>query len=164
MRTITQHATLGTIVYEENAWTGKKKIIINNVPLEKQSKKSFLFKNGEESKVVQMAGNFVSGTKIYIDNECIELTPAVKWYEVLCSVFIFLLNVIWGNNLVLCSIIPIVGGAIGGAVSGAMAFVNIVAMKSATNVGVKLAIWVAMIALMMLICFLLVFALVPLFV
>ena len=164
MTSIIQHPTLGTIVYEEGFWTGKKKLSINGKPLTKENKKTFLYSDGEESKVVYLKGNFVSGTKLYIDNEIIEIVPAAKWYEIACSVFIFVLNMIWGNSVALCSIIPIVGGAIGGGISGALALLNVVAMKSVKNVALKLAIWLVMTLAMLVICCLLAFLLVPLFV
>lgn len=155
MRSIVQHETLGTIVYEESVWTGKKTIFINNTPLVKQNKKLFLYSNGTTSKTVQVIGNFLSGTKLIIDNETIEITPTAKWYEIACSVFIFVLNVTWGNNVVLCSIFPIVGGAIGGGISGLIAVGNILAMKSVKKVWLKLAIWIGMTIAMLVVCFLL---------
>lgn len=155
MRSIVQHETLGTIVYEESGWTGKKTILINNTPLVKQNKKLFLYSNGATSKSVHVTGNFLSGTKLIIDNETIEITPTAKWYEIACSVFIFVLNMIWGNNFTLCSIFPIVGGAIGGGISGLIAVGNMLAMKSVKKVWLKLAIWIGMTIAMLVVCFLL---------
>ena len=154
MRTIVQHETLGMIVYEENLWTGKKNIFINNIPLVKQNKKLFLYSNGTTSKTVHVTGNFMSGTKLLIDGETIEITPSAKWYEMMCSVFIIVLNLVWGNNVALCAIFPIVGGAIGGGISGIIAAFNILAMKSVKKVGLKLLVWVGMLAAMLVICFL----------
>ena len=154
MRSIMQHETLGPIVYEENFWTGKKNIFINNTPLVKQNKKLFLYSNGTTSKTVHVTGNFVTGTKFVIDGETIEMTPGAKWYEIACSVFIFVLNMIWGNSVALCAIFPVVGGAIGGGISGIIAMGNLLAMKSVKSVAVKLAIWIAMLAAMLFICFL----------
>lgn len=34
------------------------------------------------------------------------------------AVLPFVLNIIWGNSAQLCSIVPVVGGAIGGALNG----------------------------------------------
>lgn len=152
MRAIVQHETLGPIVYEENAWTGKKSIFINNTPLIKQNKKLFLYSTGTTSKTVQVTGNFLTGTKLVIDGETIEVTPRAKWYEIACSIFIFALNVVWGNSIALCTILPVVGGAIGGLVSGAIAIGNILAMKSVKQVWLKLAIWVGMVVAMLAAC------------
>ena len=154
MRSIMQHETLGPIVYEENFWTGKKNILINNTPLIKQKKKLYLYSDGTTSKTVHVMGNFVTGTKLVIDGETIEITPRAKWYEIACSIFIFALNMIWGNSVALCSIFPIVGGAIGGGISGIIAMGNLLAMKSVKSVALKLVIWLAMLAAMLFICFL----------
>lgn len=154
MRSIVQHETLGMIIYEEGAWTGKKNIWINDVRLVKEDKKTFVYSNGEESKTVYLKGNFVTGVSLFIGNETIEVVPSAKWYEIICSVFIFLLNLVWGNSLSLCAIIPIAGGAIGGGISGLIAMMNILLMKSAKQIGLKLAIWIAMIVAMFFLCFL----------
>ena len=153
MRSIVQHETLGPIVYEESFWLGKKKILINNTPLIKQNKKLFLYPMGETSKTVQVTGNFATGTKLVIDGETIEMTPSAKWYEIACSVFIFVLNIIWGNSVALCTILPIAGGAIGGAISGVLALANVVAMKSVKSVPLKLVIWLGMVVAMLFLCF-----------
>lgn len=153
MRSIVQHETIGSIVYEENFWTGKKNIFINDTPLVKQSKKLFLYSNGIENKTVHVTGNFVAGTKLVIGGETIEMVPSAKWYEIMCSIFIFVLNMVWGNSVALCTIFPVAGGAIGGAISGLVAVANLLVMKSVKSVALKLAIWLAMIVVMLFLCF-----------
>lgn len=153
MRSIVQHETIGSIVYEENFWTGKKNIFINDTPLVKQSKKLFLYSNGIENKTVHVTGNFVAGTKLVIGGETIEMVPSAKWYEIMCSIFIFVLNMVWGNSVALCTIFPVAGGAIGGAISGLIAVANLLVMKSVKSVALKLAIWLAMIVVMLFLCF-----------
>ena len=65
------------------------------------------------------------------------------------------LIIVWGNNVALCSIVPIVGGAIGGAISGVMGVLNLYAMRSVKNVGIKLAIFAGMLVATFGICYVL---------
>ena len=155
MKASVQHIQYGEIVYEESFWTGKKNLIVNGVPLEKQDKKTYILNSDGENKLCNLNGNFVTGTKLTIGLEDIELTPAAKWYEIACSVFIFMLILVWGNSVALCSIIPIVGGAIGGGISGLMAFSNLIMMKNQKRIEIKLAIWLGMLLATFLICFVL---------
>lgn len=161
MKTVTQHERLGTIVYEESFWTGKKKITWNGFELEKQDKKTFAWYNGVEWRTAKLKGNFLAGVKIYIEEECIQLVPPVKWYEIVCSMLIIIFNLVWGNSVALCSIFPIVGGALGGGISGALAVFCILFMKYCKKVGVKLAVWFGMFLAMFIVCFLLAISLFP---
>ena len=155
MITTIQHEVYGPITYKENAWTGKKEITINGISLAKQKKNVYRYDNGENALSVTVQGNFLIGVKLVIANETIALTKAAAWYEIACSVAIFVLVLAWGNNAYLCSIFPIIGGAIGGFVSGLMAMLNLWAMKSIKKVGVKLAVALLMLIATVMICFVL---------
>ena len=153
MKSVIQHSVYGEIVYEESFWTGKKKLSLNGANLPAVSKKEFLMPDGETKTTVLVKGNFLFGTKLAIKNEVITVTPPIKWYELLLSVMIFALVLVWGNSVTLCSIIPIVGGAIGGGISGMMTVLNLLVMKSTKNIWLKLAVWLAFIVLTFFICF-----------
>ena len=155
MITTIQHEVYGPITYKENAWTGKKEITINGISLAKQKKNVYRYDNGENALSVTVQGNFLIGVKLVIANETIALTKAAAWYEIACSVAIFVLVLAWGNNAYLCSIFPIIGGAIGGFVSGLMAMLNLWAMKSIKKVGFKLAVALLMLIATVMICFVL---------
>ena len=155
MITTIQHEVYGPITYKENAWTGKKEITINGISLAKQKKNVYRYDNGENALSVTVQGNFLIGVKLVIANETIALTKAAAWYEIACSVAIFVLVLAWGNNAYLCSIFPIIGGAIGGFVSGLMAMLNLWAMKSIKKVGLKLAVALLMLIATVMICFVL---------
>lgn len=154
MKVTYQHAQYGQIDYEESAWTGKKELTVNGVKLAKKHKNIFVLNTPEEPITCTVKGSFISGSQLVIGQEVIQLTPAAKWYEIACSVLIFMLILIWGNSEVLCSIIPIIGGAIGGAISGAMGCLNLMLMKKSNNIGIKLCIWLGMLVGTFLICFL----------
>lgn len=150
-----QHALYGKITYDENFWTGKKAISINGVNLVKEQKNIYSYENGGNKIKVVVRGNFVMGVKLVIAEESIEMTKAATWYEIACSVAMFAFVLAWGNSVYLCSIVPIIGGAMGGFVGCLMSMVNLVAMKSIKNVAAKLAIWLAMFIATFGICFVL---------
>ena len=63
MENTVHNEKLGEIVYDENFWTGRKKITINGEELEKVSRKEFKTKSGEQ---VLIKGNFITGAKLDI--------------------------------------------------------------------------------------------------
>ena len=152
---IVQHEKFGQIMYEESFWTGKKTLKIGGTQLTKQNKTTYIWDCNGEKKTVFLKGNYVTGVKLTVDGSDIQLTASAKWYEIVCSVMIFVLILVWGNSVDLCRIVPVMGGAIGGGVSGAMAFLNLTMMKTQKKVGLKLAIWLAMMVLTFGICFVL---------
>lgn len=152
MKATVQHSEYGLIDYEESAWTGKKELAINGVKLQKHSKNTFILDRDGEKQLCQIKGNFITGTTLNVGQDVIALLPAAKVYEIVCSVAILMLILVWGNSVPLCSIIPVVGGVIGGAISGAMACLNLLLMKKTKNVGIKLSIWLVMLAATFFIC------------
>ena len=155
MTTIIQHHLYGRITYDENFWTGKKNISINGVTLTKEGKNTYLYNDGQQQFAVSVKGSFLTGVKLIILDESIEITKPATWYEIACSVAVCVLIIVWGNNVALCSIVPIVGGAIGGAISGVMGVLNLYAMRSVKNVGIKLAIFAGMLVATFGICYVL---------
>ncbi|MBQ7879022.1 MAG: hypothetical protein IJ317_00070 [Clostridia bacterium] len=152
MKAVTEHR-LGTFIYEESIWTGKKKITWNGVELEKRNRKTFAWYNGVEWRTVTLKGDMFTGIKLYVEEECIQLVPSIKWYEAVCSILILVFNVVWGNTPVLCSIVPIVGGALGGGISGVFVILNAFLMKRIEKVGVKFAVWIGLFLGAFLTCF-----------
>lgn len=152
----------GTVVYEESVWTGKKSLYVNNEALSRDGKSAFVYTSGTEVVRAEIKGNMITGSKLFIGEEEHELTPKPKWYEIACSVFIFLLIMVWGNSVALCSIVPVVGGAIGGAISALMAFANLMMMKSTDKLWKKLVYFAAMTVATFLICFIIAMAILSL--
>lgn len=151
MKQAIEHATLGKIEYEESFWTGKKKLYINGTPLQKQSKGVYLAPDGGS---VYLEGNYLTGAFVNINSERIRLTAAVKWYEIVLSILPFILIMVWGNSAALCSIVPVIGGAIGGGISGVMCVTNLFIIKGVKPVWLKLVISIAMLVATFLLCFL----------
>ena len=153
MRSVFNHPVYGEIVYDENFWTGKKTLFVNGAPMTMMDKKTFYFTWENEKTTVNLKGNYITGLKMIINGKEFQVVPSPKWYEIVCSVFLFVLVLAWGTSPQLCSIFPIVGGAIGGAICGVMAMVNLLVMKAVKKLWLKLLIWLAFIVVTFLLCF-----------
>lgn len=115
MKTSIIHPTYGTISYEENIWTGKKIITIGDQVLKKgRNKRTFLWETGLVSQEVLLKGSFISGVTLTIDQQTVTLAEKPTALEYLLSALPLFLMVVWGNSVTLCSIVPVIGGAIGG--------------------------------------------------
>ncbi len=143
----------GKLTYEENFWTGKKKVILNGQNLEKIDKTTFQYVDAEgKIKNVFLTGNFISGVKVNIEGQYLQLTPSATWYEYVLAIAGFIIVLVWGNSPELCSIIPIVGGAIGGGISGFLGFSSLIIMKSTNNPLFKVLIGLGMVLTTMIVC------------
>lgn len=152
MKIVINDEKYGQIAYEESAWTGKKSICFNGVQLTKISKKEFALPAENGIVNVSVQGNYIKGAKLLIDGREIAVTPPVRWYEIAMSVAIFLLILVWGNSFTLCSILPVVGGAIGGAISGVFTALNLFIIKPIKNIGLKALISLGMCAASFAVC------------
>lgn len=114
-----RHPVYGVIRYDENIWTGKRTLAINGTILRKAKKNIYTLGEGESAIPVTLKGNTLLGVTVVIQGQEITILPKPTALEWILSVLPFALVMIWGNNPVLCSIIPVVGGAIGGLVGGA---------------------------------------------
>lgn len=146
MKKFVQHPTVGEILYEENIWTGKVTLSVGEKKLEKIDKTTYAFSREGEAVYVYLQGNTFSGVKLKAEEQAVEVTKGATWYEIVCSILMFVLLTTWGNNRVLCSILPIVGGVIGGAINGMMAFLNLFVMRKVQSPVVKICIWLGILA------------------
>ncbi len=154
MKKVINSSKYGDIVYSENFWTGKKAISINGVDLAKKSKNLYEYAKEDVTLQVEVKGNFTMGVKLMINDEEIIVTPAPKWYEIALSLIGFVLIMVWGNVPQLCSIVPVVGGAIGGLISGLLCMVNFVVITKFNKIWLKVLISVGFVALNFLTCYL----------
>lgn len=155
MITHINHETYGTIVYEESVWTGKKTIMINGSVLPKAGKNQFLFVTPMGNIPVTTKGSMSFGAKLIIGSETIVVSPAPKWYECVLAIMPFLLVILWSNSLALCSIVPVVGGALGGAISGMFGVLSLTSMKNKSNIVIKVLIGMGMLVACFFVCALL---------
>lgn len=130
----------GKIVYEESFWSGKKRVTINGIKLKKVSKTTYTGIVNEQVVKVTIMGNFLRGCYLYVDDEYYLISEAAAWYEYVLGMLPLLLVIIWGNSVTLCSIIPVVGGAIGGAIAGLASAISLFVMKKMPNFLLKIAV------------------------
>ena len=158
--------TYGNITYTESFWTGSKSLYINGSRLKKVSKNTFSYCEGEEGgeKLFVVKGNYLTGIKLCVEGRLIPVLPCVKWYEIVLSVVSFALVMVWGNSVALCSILPVVGGAVGGGISGAFTVGNMLIIKRINNIWLKIVVSLGMCALCFIICMIIGFAIVGAFV
>ena len=149
------HDRLGEIDYEESFWTGKKRLSIGGKELTKLSSKQFRDDAGKEYRI---KGYYIMGVTLLDGTEEIRLSPAPKWYEIVLSLLPLILTITWGNSTVLCSFVPIVGGAIGGLIGGVLGCLNFVLVKRAKALWLKIVISVGMLAACFLVCYLIALA------
>lgn len=155
MRATMQHENYGTIVYEESFWTGRKSLYLKGVSFQKVEKKRFEGRIGEEIVSAELVGSVMTGVKLTIQGETIQISPKPAWYVLFFSILIFAFNISWGNSSALCAIFPIVGGAIGGLVSGLFAVFNVLWANKVKNAALKILIGLGCFAGMIVVCFLL---------
>ena len=154
MKEIVQHSIYGEIVYNESFWTGKKALTINGVDAKPISKKEYMV---NEKRAI-LKGSFLTGSMLLIEGETIQLSPKAKWYEIILAIIPFLFLLTWGNSASLCSVFPVVGGAIGGALGGVGAVISLFLMKTQKNPIVKTVVGIIVAVATILIAFVLALA------
>ena len=55
---------LGTILYEENFWTGKRRISLNGKELVRVNKKTFVIENGGDKAEITVDGNMFKDCEV----------------------------------------------------------------------------------------------------
>ena len=113
----------GEITYVESPWTGDTSLFINGVALTKTGKKSFVTQTGRPAVIT---GNSLTGVKLDFEGQKILIAQSLHWYEIAIAVAFFVLIIVWGASASLCSIIPLVGGALGGGITGALIMLGII--------------------------------------
>ena len=116
------------------------------------SKDSFVYETLEEKIYFTIIGNIYKGSYLKVEEERFEIWSKTIWYEYILAIIPFILILIWGNSVSLCSIIPVVGGAIGGGVSGLLGFTSLIVMKNIKNPIYKILIGLGMIAATFIVC------------
>jgi hypothetical protein len=134
MRTVVQDEQYGQIVYEEGFWTGKRYIVVNGQALSKLDKKTYRYtKSNGENVDFSVKGNFLTGVALVALGTRIQVVRKIAWFEWLFLILTLSVAFVWGNNQMLCSIFPVVGGAIGGALGAICASIPMVIAKFVKN-------------------------------
>lgn len=153
MKVTVHHVAYGEIEYVESVWTGRRDLSFSGRPLERKRRNLFLYKTGAGDVECRIRGSYLFGTTLIVDGEEIVLTPSCKWYEIALSVLLFTFLLVWGNVPALGAIVPIVGGALGGAVAGGAWYGALYLMRRVKGPGLKLLVWLGMLAGSFLVCF-----------
>ncbi len=153
MKVVVKNEKYGTIEYNESFWTGKKTIYVGGKLLTKKAKNKYAYSSEEGEISVKVNGNTFSGLDLMIMGNRVEIIPKTSVLEYILALIPFIVVLIWGNSVYLCSIFPVVGGAIGGAISGAASVIGMMFMKRNKNFLVKILISLVTLAITMLICF-----------
>ncbi len=148
-----EHSKHGTIIYRESVWTGAKSIYIKGTPLRKVSAKVFSYNDDGNEIRAFVNGSDLSGKTLLVDGETFIISTKTFWYEYILAFLPLLVNIIWGNSIDLCLIIPVVGGAIGGGVNGMIAVFSIMFMKKTNNPLFKVLIGLACLIVSFAICY-----------
>ena len=150
--------TYGNITYEESNFSGKRSIYINGKQMHKVDKTTYEIKIEDNLVKVYIEGNSLKGAKLIVDKESYELFPKTIWYEYILTFLPFILILVWGNSVELCSIVPVIGGAIGGAISGVLSYVSLTVMRKYTNPLIKILVGLGFVLLTFALCALLGYA------
>ena len=84
----------------------------------------------------------------------------MKWYEYILALIIPIFVLTWGNSVYLCSIFPIVGGAIGGAISALAMIFSAVVMRKVSKPIFKILIGLGFFVATLMVCNLLAIAII----
>ena len=155
MKELVRHQVYGDIVYEESFWTGKKTLTVNGTDAQHVSKKEFMI----DGKKAIIKGSYLTGIYLCVEGDTIELSPKPKWYEIVIAILPLIFLLTWGNSVALCSIFPVVGGAIGGALGAIGAMMSLLLMKKSKSLMSKLLIGICACAVTILIAYALALAL-----
>ncbi len=135
----------GEIVYEEELFGGRKKVILNGTEMVKESGRTFVCPYGDEEIRGKLKGNILTGVRLKIEDDYIVLVKLAKWYEILLSVLIPVIIFAAGNR-----ILPLFDGAIFGGftalVSAVAMFPSLILMKKMNHIGLKIFVWAGVFA------------------
>lgn len=149
MKETIQHENYGTIEFFEGNLIANRKISINGQELTKKSNKQFYLNDGKSVKVI---GGLFSGVKLDIEGEIVQISNPGKWYEIAIYITGLILLIIWSNSVALCSIIPMIGGAIGGLLYAIPAVIGFSFSVKQKNPVLKLIITISSVLLGLIIC------------
>ena len=154
MKNIIYDAQYGKVEFNEGFWTGKKELIIDGIKLTKVSKNQYSYVNGDIDTVVLIKGNYISGSELLIGDYKIQLTEKTKWWEFVIAFLPVIFIMIWGNSTALCSIFPLVGGAMGGFISGIVSVFGLLFIKGTKSKLMKVLIAIGAFVVTVLFCYL----------
>lgn len=152
MKRTIRHPVYGEITCEENIWSGKKSVKIDNVCLDKREKNTYLWKHGDMTENVMLKGSFVTSLILTIRQERITVVPKPAIIDYFLSFLPLVLIVLWSSIPDLYLVLPIAGGGIGGGVGAAASIIALAKIRE-KSLGRKLIIALLCTASAFVICF-----------
>ncbi|MBQ3116086.1 MAG: hypothetical protein IJC07_03560 [Clostridia bacterium] len=146
MKAVIDHEKIGEIAYFEKFWTGKKELFINREPFFKVRKRTYEGQVDGKTVTAELVGGFFSGTTLKVQEETVQLTPTLKWYEIGFSLLLIALTALFAYIPVLNAIIPLARKILSIAVSVGLAIFDVALMKFTRSILLKIAITLLMIA------------------
>ena len=149
MKEIIQHEKYGTIEFSEGNLVANRTITVNGQVLTKKSNKQFYLDDGTSVKVI---GGLFSGVKLDIGGDIVQVSNPGTWYELAIYITGLVFLIVWSNSVALCSIIPMIGGAIGGILFAIPAVIGFSFSVKQKNPVLKLIITFSSVLLGLIIC------------
>ena len=149
MKEIIQHEKYGTIEFSEGNIIANRKITVNGQELEKKSNKLFYLDNDTP---VTVTGSLFSGVKLEINGDKVQISNPGKWYEIAIYIIGFVILLVWSNSYALCSILPMIGGAIGGLLYAIPAVIGFAFSVKQKNPILKITITLCSVLLGLILC------------
>lgn len=116
--------------YNEAFWSGKKTLTYNGKELKKIKRNHFEYTDGEKTEVFETKGNILTGIKVNMFGQDVEVLRTLIWYEVVLSLLLLIPGVIWG-------------GLIGGGLAGLLTVTNLFIIRNLDKWYLKLIISLA---------------------
>ena len=117
--------------YDENFWTGKKKITYDGIVLNKLNKNTYEYNDGTTVHYFELKGNYLFGITIKMFENIVQIREKLSYLEIILSVLVLLPGIFFG--------------AIGGALGGACFVLNIFLISQQKNIWFKILISVFLI-------------------
>ncbi len=153
MKSVILTEKYGEIIFDENFWTGSRKVFVNGVQLKKMNKKTFVGEIGGVQTTAVITGGFLSGAIIDINGEKYRLTESAKWYDYVFAFMWVAVYIVLSVTPAFYTMVPIVGGALGGAIAGIGAALSLYTIKPMKNIAAKFAVSLAFFVGVMLVNF-----------
>lgn len=134
MKRTIHHPAYGAITCEENIWSGKKRVNIGNVCLDRRKKNTYSWTHDDITEDVMLKGSFVTGLFLIIGQERITIVPKPNILDYFLGFLPFMLILLWDYVPALYTIMPIAGGGIGGGVGAAASIIALAKMRKKTLV------------------------------
>ena len=119
MKKIFDIEEIGRLEINQNWFTGRFKVKINDKPMVKYSKNLYVLEENDNRVSLYLDGNVFKGFGFTLNHQFYEITKPLPWYIYVLALLPFIFTMVVGNiSAVAEAGFYYVGGALGGAISG----------------------------------------------